>query len=178
MIDSEVFPGTQGGPLMHVVAAKAVALGEALQPAFAAYQRQIVANAQTLASTLQERGWRIVSGGTDNHLLLLDVGSKGLTGRDAQTWLDAARITVNKNAIPFDALPPAKASGIRLGTPAVTTRGLKQAELRTVGGLIDEVLAAKGEDAALARVRDQVGALVERFPLYPELRASLAGAGV
>ena len=173
-IDSEVFPGTQGGPLMHVVAAKAVALREALQPSFKTYQQQIVANAQTLASTLQGCGWRIVSGGTDNHLLLLDVSSKGLTGRDAQTWLDAARITVNKNAIPFDPLPPAKASGIRLGTPAVTTRGLQQAELRTVGQLIDEVLTAKGEEAVLARVRDQVEALIKQFPLYPELRATLS----
>ena len=177
-IDSEVFPGTQGGPLMHVVAAKAVALREALQPEFKTYQQQIVANAQTLASTLMERGWRIVSGGTDNHLLLLDVNSKGLTGRDAQTLLDAARITVNKNAIPFDPLPPAKASGIRLGTPAVTTRGLQQAELRTVGQLIDEILAAKGEEATLARVRAQVGALVERFPLYPELRTTFSPQSV
>ena len=171
-IDSEVFPGTQGGPLMHVIAAKAVALHEALQPSFKTYQQQIVANAQTLASTLTERGWRIVSGGTDNHLMLVDVGSKGLTGRDAQTWLDAARITVNKNAIPFDPLPPAKASGIRLGTPAVTTRGLKQAELRTVGQLIDEALVGQGDEAALARVRAQVDTLVERFPLYPELRST------
>ena len=171
-IDSEVFPGTQGGPLMHVIAAKAVALHEALQPAFKAYQQQIVANAQALAASLTERGWRLVSGGTDNHLMLLDVGARGLTGRDAQTWLDAARITVNKNAIPFDALSPAKASGVRLGTPAVTTRGLRQAELRTVGQLIDETLTAQGDAAVVERVRAQVGALVERFPLYPELRAA------
>ena len=169
-IDSAVFPGTQGGPLMHVIAAKAVCFKEAQGPAFRAYQQQIVANARSLADGLAARGYRIVSGGTDNHLLLVDLTTKHLTGKEAQSALDQARITVNKNAIPFDPLPPAKASGIRLGTPAVTTRGMKEPEMARIAELIDEALSHRHETAALEEVRRQVAALVERFPVYPELR--------
>ena len=168
-IDKAVFPGLQGGPLMHVVAAKAVAFGEALRPEFGAYQRQIVANAQRLAARLGGRGWRIVSGGTDNHLFLLDVASRGLTGKLAEGALEAAGITVNKNAIPFDPNPPLVASGIRIGTPAVTTRGMAEGEMDAIGDLIDEVLAAP-EDAAVADgVRGRVEELCARFPLYDAL---------
>jgi len=169
-IDSAVFPGTQGGPLMHVIAAKAVCFKEAMTPEFAAYQRQIVANARALAASLAERGYRIVSGGTDNHLLLVDLTPKGLTGKDAQEALGQAKITVNKNAIPFDPLPPAKASGIRLGTPALTTRGMREAEMREVAQLIDEALTRRQDPSALAAVARKVAALTEQFPLYPELR--------
>ncbi|MBI3330779.1 MAG: serine hydroxymethyltransferase [Candidatus Omnitrophica bacterium] len=170
-IDSANFPGTQGGPLMHVIAAKAVCFKEAATSAFQAYQRQVVANARALAAALAERGYRIVSGGTDNHLLLVDLTPKGLTGKEAQELLGQARITVNKNAIPFDPLPPGKASGIRLGSPALTTRGMREGEMRTVAALIDEALASRGDAAALSAVARQVAALAERFPLYPELRA-------
>jgi len=169
-IDSAVFPGIQGGPLMHVVAAKAVCFKEASTDAFKAYARQIVANAQALAAAMSQRGYRIVSGGTDNHLLLVDLTPKHLTGKEAQDTLDQARITVNKNAIPFDPLPPLKASGIRLGTPAVTTRGMREGEMIRIAQLIDEALAHRVEAQALARVREQVHDLVEQFPLYPELR--------
>ena len=169
-IDSAVFPGIQGGPLMHVVAAKAVCFKEASTDAFKAYARQIVANAQALAAAMSQRGYRIVSGGTDNHLLLVDLTPKHLTGKEAQETLDQARITVNKNAIPFDPLPPLKASGIRLGTPAVTTRGMREGEMIRIAQLIDEALAHRVEAQALARVREQVHDLVEQFPLYPELR--------
>ena len=169
-IDSAVFPGIQGGPLMHVVAAKAVCFKEASTDAFKAYARQIVANAQALAAAMSQRGYRIVSGGTDNHLLLVDLTPKHLTGKEAQETLDQARITVNRNAIPFDPLPPLKASGIRLGTPAVTTRGMREGEMIRIAQLIDEALAHRVEAQALARVREQVHDLVEQFPLYPELR--------
>ena len=165
-IDKAVFPGLQGGPLMHVIAAKAVAFGEALRPEFGVYQGAIVANAKRLAERLAGRGWRIVSGGTDNHLFLLDVASRGLTGKLAETALDAAGITVNKNAIPFDANPPLVASGIRIGTPAVTTRGMGEAEMDEIGDLIDEVLAAPEDAAVAAGVRGRVGELCGRFPLY------------
>ena len=170
-IDMEVFPGTQGGPLMHVIAAKAVALKEALQPSFKDYQRRVVANARALAAGLAERGFKIFSGGTDNHLMLVDLRPNNLTGRDAQEALDRARITVNKNAIPFDTQPPTKAGGIRLGTPAVTTRGMKESEMTTIAALIAELLREPSSEAALATVRTQVEALVERFPLYLALRA-------
>jgi len=169
-IDSAVFPGIQGGPLMHVIAAKAVCFQEAMSPSFKAYQQQIVANARALASALASRGYRIVSGGTDNHLLLVDLTPKGLTGKDAQETLEQARITVNKNAIPFDPLPPGKASGIRLGTPAVTTRGMKEPDMVRIAGLIDEALTNRAQPEVLVRVRKGVEELVERFPLYPELR--------
>ena len=175
-INSAVFPGVQGGPLMHVIAAKAVCFKEAATPEFRAYQRQILANAKALAAALAQRGYRIVSGGTDNHLLLVDLTPKRLTGKEAQDTLDQARITVNKNAIPFDPLPPLQASGIRLGTPAVTTRGMREGEMIRIAQLIDEALTHRAEAQALGHVRDQVAELVERFPLYPELRQPTQGA--
>ncbi len=171
-INAAVFPGTQGGPLMHVIAAKAVCFQEAMGPDFVAYQRQVMANAKALASALAGRGYRIVSGGTDNHLMLVDVSGKSLSGKDAQGALERARITVNKNAIPFDPLPPAKASGIRLGTPALTTRGMREPEMARIAQLIDEALSRREDAAALAAVARQVAELAERFPLYPELRAA------
>ena len=165
-IDKVVFPGVQGGPLVHVVAAKAVCFLEAMQPEFVAYQKQVVANARALAQSLTDEGFRLVSGGTDTHLMLLDVFSKGLRGKEAEKALDRARITVNKNAIPFDQNPPMNPSGIRLGSPAVTTRGFKEAEMREVGALIAEVLNNIENEEALGRVREKVGALTARFPLY------------
>ncbi|MBI4227374.1 MAG: serine hydroxymethyltransferase [Candidatus Omnitrophica bacterium] len=169
-IDAMVFPGTQGGPLMHVIAAKAVALKEALAPEFKQYQTQIVKNAQALAAALAMLGWRLVSGGTDNHLRLVDVGARNVTGRDASTALDAVRITVNKNAIPFDTRSPMVASGIRLGTPAVTARGMGESEMRRIAALIDRTLLHPGDEQALAAVRAEVGELAEAFPLYAGLR--------
>jgi glycine hydroxymethyltransferase len=165
-IDKTVFPGIQGGPLVHVVAAKAVCFQEAMQPEFIDYQRQVLANARVLAESLIEAGFRVVSGGTDTHLLLLDVFSKGLRGKEAEKALDRARITVNKNAIPFDTNPPFNPSGIRLGSPAVTTRGFKEAEMRQVGALIAEVLNNIASEEVIAAVRQKVDALTVRFPLY------------
>jgi len=167
-LDRAVFPGIQGGPLMHVIAAKAVAFGEALRPEFRAYQQRIVANTGRLAGALAARGVRIVSGGTDNHLFLADVASRGLTGKVAETALDAAGITVNKNTIPFDAQPPLVASGIRIGTAAVTTRGLGPAEMDEIAALVGAVLDAPGDAAVGAAVRERVRALCRRFPLYEE----------
>jgi len=174
-IDKTVFPGIQGGPLVHVVAAKAVCFQEAMEPQFVDYQKQVVANARALAESLMDAGFRVVSGGTDTHVMLLDVFSKGIRGRDAEQALDRARITVNKNAIPFDLNPPMNPSGIRLGSPAVTSRGFGEAEMREVGALIAEALNNLGDEAALAAVGRKVGALTERFPLY---RWKLAGARV
>ena len=165
-IDKTVFPGTQGGPLVHILAAKAVCFLEALQPDFVDYQKQVLANARALACTLMDAGFRVVSGGTDTHLLLVDVFSKGLRGKESEQALDRARITVNKNAIPFDTNPPLNPSGIRLGSPAVTTRGFREAEMREVGALVAEVLNHISDDAAIAAVRQRVGALTARFPLY------------
>jgi glycine hydroxymethyltransferase len=165
-IDKTVFPGVQGGPLVHVIAAKAVCLLEALQPEFVDYQKQVVANARALAGSLMDQDFRIVSGGTDTHLMLLDVFSKGLRGKEAEKALDAARITVNKNAIPFDTNPPMNPSGIRLGSPAVTTRGFREPEMRQVGELIAEVLQHIADADVTAAVRQRVGALTARFPLY------------
>jgi glycine hydroxymethyltransferase len=165
-IDKSVFPGVQGGPLVHVIAAKAVCLKEAMTPEFAAYQRQVVANARALAEGLKEAGFRVVSGGTDTHLLLVDVFSRGLRGRDAEQALDAAHITVNKNTIPFDVNPPLNPSGIRLGSPAVTTRGFREPEMREVAGLIAQVLERPESEEVRAAVRRRVAELVERFPLY------------
>ena len=167
-LDRTVFPGVQGGPLMHVIAAKAVCLKEAAEPSFADYQRQIVANASRLAAALVAAGFRLVSGGTDNHLMLVDVFSKGITGKVAEAALDKAGITVNKNAIPFDPNPPMVASGIRIGTPAVTTRGMREAEMDTIAELITRALAAPADDRALALVRTEVETLCRKFPLYPE----------
>ena len=165
-IDKVVFPGIQGGPLVHVIAAKAVCFQEAMTPEFVIYQKQVLANATTLAETLAAEGYRVVSGGTDTHLMLVDVFSKGVRGKDAEKALDRAAITVNKNAIPFDVNPPLNPSGLRLGSPAVTTRGFKEAEMREVGGLIAEVLARISDEKAIAAVRNRVGVLAARFPLY------------
>jgi glycine hydroxymethyltransferase len=165
-IDKVVFPGTQGGPLVHVMAAKAVCFLEALQPGFAEYQKRVIANARALAESLVDAGFRVVSGGTDTHLLLLDVFSKGIRGKEAEKALDQARITVNKNAIPFDTNPPFNPSGIRLGSPAVTTRGFGEAEMRETGALIAEVLHNLTSEETIAAVRARVGVLTERFPLY------------
>jgi len=168
-IDRALFPGVQGGPLMHVIAAKAVCLKEAQSPGFRDYQHQIVRNAKRLAAGLSAAGFRLVSGGTDNHLMLVDVFSRGLTGKVAEAALGRAGITVNKNAIPFDKNPPMVASGIRVGTPAVTTRGLKEAEMDQIAGFMTRVLAAPEDEALAAAVRSDVEALCRKFPLYPHL---------
>jgi glycine hydroxymethyltransferase len=165
-LNSLVFPGTQGGPLMHVIAAKAVAFLEALGPDFADYQRQVVANARAMAAQLAARGYRIVSGGTDNHLFLVDLGDRNLTGKDADAALGRAHITVNKNAVPNDPRPPMVTSGLRIGTPAATTRGFKEPEVRQVADWIADVLDAAGTDAAVERVRTQVLELCRRYPVY------------
>ena len=170
-LDRSLFPGIQGGPLMHVIAAKAVCLSEAMDPGFAEYQRQIVANARRLAAGLSAAGFRLVSGGTDNHLMLVDVFSKGLTGKVAEAALGKAGITVNKNAIPFDQNPPMVASGIRIGTPAITSRGLCEPEMDTIAELIARALSAPDNDGTLAAVRAEVETLCRKFPLYPEREA-------
>jgi len=167
-LNSMVFPGTQGGPLMHVIAAKAVALLEALQPDFKQYQRQVVANARAMCAVLTARGYSIVSGGTDNHLLLLSLVGRDITGKDADAALGRANITVNKNAVPNDPRPPMIASGLRLGTPAATTRGFLEPEIRKVTGWIADILDAGGSDAAIERVRPQVIELCRRFPVYAD----------
>ena len=166
-VDRTVFPGIQGGPLVHIIAAKAVAFKEALQPEFKTYQQNIVTNAKALCAGLADAGFRIVSGGTDNHVFLMDVFSKGLFGKDAEKALDAAHITVNKNSIPFDTNPPLKASGIRIGTPAVTTRGMGAAEMNVIANLIAEVLSAPTDEEVRAQVSTRVKELTARFPLYP-----------
>jgi len=165
-IDRLTFPGMQGGPLVHMIAAKAVCFKEAMENGFREYQRQVVSNARALAETLAKAGYRIVSGGTDNHLFLIEVHSRGLTGADAEKALDRAGITVNKNAIPFDPLPPMKAGGIRLGTPSITTRGMREAEMRQIGGWIGDVLAHVGDAAVEQRIRGEVAELAARFPIY------------
>jgi glycine hydroxymethyltransferase len=167
-LDKVVFPGLQGGPLMHIIAAKAVCFKEAAEPAFAEYQRQIVANAKKLAAVLSASGLRLVSGGTDNHLLVVDVFSKGITGKLAEAALGKAGITVNKNAIPFDQNPPMVASGIRIGTPSVTTRGMREPEMELIGELISRALATPEDDRALAMIHAEVEALCRKYPLYPE----------
>jgi len=174
-IDSIVFPGTQGGPLMHVIAGKAVALQEALSPEFKKYQQRIVANAKALADELARKGLRIVSGGTDNHLLLVDLTSKDLSGKEAAAMLDAARITVNKNLIPFDKRSPFQTSGLRLGTPAVTTRGMGLREMRQIAGIIFEVVSARGQEEAVAAAAKKVEALIRKFPLYQPLLRKFKG---
>ena len=165
-LDRAAFPGIQGGPLMHTIAAKAVCLKEAGEPGFAEYQRQVVANAKALAAAMAKHGFRIVSGGTDNHLFLVDINSRGLTGSVAQPALDRAGITVNKNSIPFDPLPPLKAGGIRMGTPAVTTRGMREPEMEKIAGWIAEVLGHLGDASTEQRVRGEVAAFAAQFPLY------------
>ena len=165
-VDRFVFPGMQGGPLMHVIAAKAVAFKEALSPSFKRYQQQVIANARVLAQGLLDRSYKIVSGGTDTHLMLVNLTNKGITGKEADAALDAAGIIVNKNAVPYDEKPPAVASGIRLGTPIVSTRGMKEAEMKEIVGLIDRVLQHRLDTAVLEQIRDQAKALCSRFPIF------------
>ncbi|HET9865702.1 MAG TPA: serine hydroxymethyltransferase, partial [Nitrospira sp.] len=165
-VDKFVFPGMQGGPLMHVIAAKAVAFKEALSPAFKRYQQQVVANARVLAQGLLDRGYKIVSGGTDTHLMLVNLTNKGITGKEADAALDAAGIIVNKNAVPYDEKPPAVASGIRLGTPIVSTRGMKEAEMKEIVDLVDRVLQHRQDTAMLEQIRGQAKALCSRFPIF------------
>lgn len=168
-LNSKIFPGIQGGPLVHVIAAKAVSFREALTDDFKEYQKQVVVNAQTLADTLIQKGYRIVSGGTDNHLLLVDLSIKSITGKEAEEALEAAGLTVNKNAIPFDTQPRFVTGGIRIGTPAVTTRGLKAPEMQMVGAWIDKALANMDKAEVLEEIRKDVRELCERFPLYPDM---------
>jgi len=168
-LDSRIFPGTQGGPLMHVIAAKAVAFKEAMSPGFRKYQRQVVANARELARSLAKRGFRIVAGGTDTHLLLVDLTEKGITGSDASRALGEANITVNKNLIPFDKKSAAVTSGIRLGTAAVTTRGMKEFQIRQVARFIDEAIEASDNSKALAEIKKKVTAFTKKYPIYPHL---------
>jgi glycine hydroxymethyltransferase len=170
-IDKVVFPGMQGGPLMHIIAAKAICFQEAMQPEFRVYAKQVVANAKVLAQTLADQGFRIISGGTDTHLMLVDVFSKGMLGSEAEKALGEAGITVNKNAIPFDTNPPMKPSGIRIGTPALTTRGMKESEMRQVGRWIADALLGRSDSAVLAKIRKEVLDLCGAFPLYAERRA-------
>jgi glycine hydroxymethyltransferase len=176
-VDKAVFPGQQGGPLMHIVAAKAVAFAEALRPEFKTYAAQTVANAKTLAATLQEAGFRIISGGTDNHLMLVDVFEKGILGSEAELALGKAGITVNKNAIPYDVNPPLKPSGIRVGTPALTTRGMKEPEMRRIGAWISKALDQRNDEAILNKIRGEVAELANQFPLYAWRRAPV-GVGL
>ena len=166
-IDTKVFPGSQGGPLMHVIAAKAVALKEALSPEFKVYQQQIVKNAKALGQSLMTNGFRLTSGGTDNHLMLVDLRKSELTGKVAQETLDKAHITVNKNAVPFDTRSPFVTSGIRIGTPAVTSRGMKEKEMELIGGFIVNALKSVSDDRALQKIGDQVTELCKKFPVYP-----------
>jgi glycine hydroxymethyltransferase len=165
-LNSLVFPGTQGGPLMHVIAAKAVALLEALQPEFKDYQRQVLKNARAMAARFAKKGYQIVSGGTDNHLFLMSLADRNITGKDADAALGRANITVNKNAVPNDPRPPMVTSGLRIGTPASTTRGFKEAEIEQVADFIVEVLDAEGSESAIERVRPKVVELCRRFPVY------------
>jgi glycine hydroxymethyltransferase len=174
-LDRITFPGTQGGPLVHIIAAKAVCLKEAMEPDFRSYQQQVVRNAQALAAALGRSGLRIVTGGTDTHLFLVDVHSRGITGRDAELALERAGITVNKNAIPFDPLPPMKAGGVRIGSPAVTTRGMREPEMEQIGAWIAEVMEKPGDTEREQRVRKEVAALAAKFPLYTR-RAGAPGA--
>ena len=169
LVDSMVIPGIQGGPLMHIIAAKAVAFGEALLPSFREYSKQVIANAQALAGAMMDRGYAVVSGGTDNHLMLIDLRNKNVTGKAAQEALDEAGITVNKNAVPFDDKSPLITSGIRIGSPALTTRGMKEADMRAVAGLIDDVLGHIGDASTAREVRNKVTELCAGFPLYKEM---------
>jgi glycine hydroxymethyltransferase len=175
-VDKTVFPGIQGGPLVHILAAKAVCFHEALQPEFKDYARQVVANAKTLAKKMMDEGFRVISGGTDTHLFLMDVFSKGMLGSEAENALGQAGITVNKNAIPFDTNPPLKPSGIRIGTPALTTRGMREKEMLQVGSFIAEALNNYKDAQVLSRIRRQVHDLADAFPLYPELREAVGAA--
>ncbi len=169
IINKAIFPGTQGGPLEHIIAAKAVALKLAMQPDFVEYQKQVVKNAKALAKALSERGYRLITGGTDNHLLIIDLRAKNITGRKAEKLLDSVGITTNKEAIPFDPLPPTKASGLRLGTPALTTRGMKEPEMEIVAELIDRAITHKDDEEELEKVKAGVKELTSRFPLYQDI---------
>jgi glycine hydroxymethyltransferase len=173
-IDKVVFPGAQGGPLVHIIAAKAVCFGEALRPEFKVYAQQVVLNAKVLAQVLMDEGFRVISGGTDTHLMLVDVFSKGMLGSEAENALGEAGITVNKNAIPFDVNPPMKPSGIRIGSPALTTRGMKEAEMKQIAKWIVKALNNRTDAKQLADIRKQVVELCEAFPLYAERRARMA----
>jgi len=166
-LNSAVFPGVQGGPLMHVIAAKALAFKEALSPEFKRYQQQVVINARAMAAVLQQRGYKIVSGGTDNHMMLIDLSDKPYTGKDADAALSEACITANKNSVPNDRRSPFVTSGLRIGTPAVTSRGMKEKEMAVIGDLIARALSQVGDEAALRAVADEVGALCKQFPVYP-----------
>jgi len=177
-LDRITFPGTQGGPLMHIIAAKAVCLKEAAEPGFREYAKQVVANAKALAAEIARTGFRIVSGGTDNHLFLIDLYSRGITGKDAQPALDRAGITVNKNSIPFDPTPPMTAGGIRLGSPAITTRGMREPEMARIAGWIAEVLSNLGDAERERRIRAEVAEFAVQFPLYTrrwDITPALAG---
>ena len=173
-IDSEVFPGGQGGPLMHVIAAKAVALKEAMSPAYKTYQTQVVSNSKELADAIAARKWRIVSGGTDNHLCMIDVAERGLTGKAVAAALDEARITVNKNTIPFDKNSPFVTSGIRIGTGAVTTRGMKNAEMKQIADLICDVMESIENGSVIESTAKKVAELTDAFPLYQHLRQTVS----
>lgn len=175
-LDRITFPGTQGGPLEHIIAAKAVCLKEAMEPEFKEYQKQVVANAKALAAELGRGGFRIITGGTDNHLFLVDLQSRGMTGRDAELALERAGMTVNKNAIPFDTQPPLKAGGIRVGTPAVTTRGMREKEMAQIGRWIAEVLTHLGDAAIEQRIRKEVVEFAAKFPLYARRLAEAEAA--
>jgi glycine hydroxymethyltransferase len=171
-LDKLTFPGTQGGPLVHTIAAKAVCLKEAMEPSFRDYQQQVAANAKALAASVAKQGFRIVTGGTDNHLFLVEIHPRGITGADAEKALDRAGITVNKNAIPFDPLPPMKAGGIRLGSPSVTTRGMREPEMEQIGVWIADILSHVGDAAVEQRIRAEVATLAARFPIYESRRTA------
>jgi len=171
-LDKLTFPGTQGGPLVHTIAAKAVCLKEAMELSFRDYQQQVALNAKALAASVAKQGFRIVTGGTDNHLFLIEVHPRGITGADAEKALDRAGITVNKNAIPFDPLPPMKAGGIRLGSPSVTTRGMREPEMDQIGVWIADILSHMGDAAVEQRIRAEVAELAARFPIYESRRSA------
>jgi glycine hydroxymethyltransferase len=169
LLDLAVFPGMQGGPLEHVIAAKAVAFGEILDPSFVAYQQQVQQNAQTMAAAFVARGYHLISGGTDNHLMLIDLRNKNITGKKAQETLDRAHITLNKNSVPYDDKSPFVTSGIRIGVPAITTRGLDSTHMETVVDMIDRVLMQADNEATVAAIKEEVKSFMQQFPLYPEL---------
>jgi glycine hydroxymethyltransferase len=169
LLDLAVFPGTQGGPLEHVIAAKAISFGEILDSSFKSYGQQVIANAQAMAKAFISRGYNLISDGTDNHLMLIDLRNKNLTGKKAQETLDKAHITLNKNAVPFDDKSPFVTSGIRVGVPAITTRGMKEADMETVTALIDKILMNADDEKVIAGVKEEVKTFMQQFPLYPEL---------
>jgi len=169
LLDLAVFPGTQGGPLEHVIAAKAIAFGEILDPSFKVYQQQVQLNAQTIAKAFTDKGYHLISGGTDNHLMLIDLRNKNITGKKAQETLDRAHITLNKNSVPFDDKSPFVTSGIRVGVPAITTRGMKTEHMQVVADMIDKVLMNAEDEAIILAVKEDVKSFMQQFPLYPEL---------